>query len=156
MIIPFSNIKRVNLQILKNLAQFFGCPFFQVLKKYTYKSWRNFLLIPFSNIKKVYLQILKELAQFFCLPPFSNNKKSILTNLKKPGPIYFAYHPFQILQISKTPFFILITIHIKTIIQIDKHKAKYIITAWIPKITIKFFLLFFKKKFIKMSSQQNY
>ena len=79
------------------------------------------LLIPFSIIKKVYIKILKELAQFFCLPPFSNNKKSILTNLKKPGPIYFADHPFQILQISETPFFILITIHIKTIIQIDKH-----------------------------------
>ena len=34
------------------------------------------------------------------------------------------------------------TITIKTIIQIDKHKAKYIITACIPKITIKNSLLF--------------
>ena len=58
----------------------------------------------------------------------------------------------------KTPLFILIiilkeTIHIKiiieiivikTIIQIDKHKAKYIITACIPIIIIKNFLLFAK------------
>ena len=64
----------------KNLAQFFAHSLFQILKKYTYKSYRNFFLIPFSIIKKVYLQILKMLAQFFCLSPFSNIKKSILAN----------------------------------------------------------------------------
>ena len=37
------------------------------------------------------------------------------------------------------------TIPRKTIIQIDKHKAKYIITACIPKITLKNFLLCYKK-----------
>ena len=36
-------------------------------------------------------------------------------------------------------------IFIKTIIQTDKHKAKYIITVCIPIIIIKFFLLFIKK-----------
>ena len=34
---------------------------------------------------------------------------------------------------------------IKTIIQMDKHKTKYIITACIPIIVIKKFLLFIKK-----------
>ena len=33
----------------------------------------------------------------------------------------------------------------KTIIQINKYKAKYIITACIPIIIIKHFLLFIKK-----------
>ena len=80
------------------------------------------MLIAFSNIKKkAYLQILKSLAQFF------------------------AYPLFQVLQILKTPLFIPISIYIKTIvqtiliktiIQIDKHKAKYIITACIPIIII--------------------
>ena len=35
------------------------------------------------------------------------------------------------------------TIYIKIIIQIDKHKVKYIITACIPIIITKIFLLFF-------------
>ena len=39
------------------------------------------------------------------------------------------------------------TIYIKTIIQINKHKAKYIITACIPIIIIKNFLQLYKKKF---------
>ena len=34
---------------------------------------------------------------------------------------------------------------IKAIIQIDKHKAKYIITACIPIIIIKTFFTFYKK-----------
>ena len=66
----------------------------------------------------MYLQILKNLAQFFCLSPF------------------------QILQILKTPLFILITIYIKTIIQIHNHKVKYILTACIPIIIINFFYFF--------------
>ena len=41
------------------------------------------------------------------------------------------------------------TIYIKTIIQINKHEAKYIITACIPKITRKFFYFFLKKVRIK-------
>ena len=81
------------------------------------------LLIPFSNIKiKAYLQVLKNLTQFF------------------------AYLLFQILK--NTLFIIIIlkkTIYIKTIIQINKDKAKYIITAFILIIIIIFFLLFIKK-----------
>ena len=33
MLIPFSNIKKAYLQILKNLVQFFAYPLFQILKK---------------------------------------------------------------------------------------------------------------------------
>ena len=67
---------------------------------------------------------------------------------------FFAHTSFQILRILKTPLFIPISIYIKaiiqiilmkTIIQINKHKAKYIITACIPIIIIKHFLLFIKK-----------
>ena len=110
-----------------------------------------FCLSPFSNIKKVYLQILKNLAQFFCLSPFSNIKKVYLQILKNLAQ-FFCLSPFQILRILKTPLFILITIYIKTImqiiliktiIQIDKHKAKYITNACIPIIMINNFLLFF-------------
>ena len=64
---------------------------------------------------------------------------------------FFAYSLFQILQILKAPLFIPISIQIKTIIQTiiqtDKHKAQYIITACIPKVTIKIFLFFIKKNF---------
>ena len=58
----------------------------------------------------------------------------------------------NIRSLKNTPFSILITIYIKTtiqiiliktIIQIDKHKVKYIITVCIPIIIIKNFLLFF-------------
>ena len=77
MVIPFSNIKKSYLQILKNLTQFFAHSFiqyqkiiltnhkkpeaifclslFQILKKQTYKSYKTMaqvLLNPFSNIKK--------------------------------------------------------------------------------------------------------
>ena len=64
---------------------------------------------------------LKIPGAIFLLIAFSNIKKSILTNLK-------------------TPLFILIkinlkeTFYIKTIIQTDKHKAKYIINTRIPKL----------------------
>ena len=66
---------------------------------------------------------------------------------------FFAHTSFQILRILKTPLFTPISIYIKaiiqiilmkTIIQINKHKAKYIITACIPIIIIKNFLLFAK------------
>ena len=88
-----------------------------------------FCLSPFSNIKKAYLRISKYLAQFFAYPLFQILKK-------------YTYE-------SQNTLLILIiitlkeTIYIKTIIQIDKHKAKYIITACIPIIIIKKFLLFF-------------
>ena len=95
MLIPYSNIKKEYLQILKNLAQFFSHLFFQILKKHTYKSQNT---------------------------PFHNNK----------------YFKGNIKTIIQTNF-------IKTIIQMDKHKAKYIITACIPIIIVKKFLLFIKK-----------
>ena len=98
MLIPFSNIKKAHLQILKDLAQIFAHPLFQILKKNTYKSL-NILFI---------LIILKE-----------------TTHIKA----------------------IVQTILIKTIKEIDKQKAKYIITACIPIIIIKNFLLFIKKNY---------
>ena len=82
------------------------------------------------------------MAQFFCSSLFQILKKSIFTNLKKSGTI-FCLSLFQILRILKTTLFILITIYINTIIQINKHKAKYIIAACIPIIIIKKILLFF-------------
>ena len=50
LLIPFSNIKKVYLQISKYLAQFFAYPLFQILKKHIYEfenTWHRFLLIPF-------------------------------------------------------------------------------------------------------------
>ena len=55
LVIPFSNIKKGYLQILKNLTQFFVHPLFEILKRHTYKSykpWCKFLLISFWNIRK--------------------------------------------------------------------------------------------------------
>ena len=97
---------------------------------------------------------MKNLAQFFAYPSFEIFKKSILTNLKKLGPIFCLY-PFQILkkvylQISKYPVVLIIIlreiVYIKTIIQIDKHRGKYIITACIPKNYYKKVSTFYKKK----------
>ena len=57
----------------------------------------------------------------------------------------FCLYPFQILRILKAPHFTSISIYIqtiiqiiliKTIIQINNHKAKYIITACKPIIVI--------------------
>ena len=147
----------MNLKIPNTIFLFI--PLFQILIKHTYKSqntWHSFLLIPFFQIlKKAYLRISKPLTQFFAhilfqilkehtyksqntwhsflLIPLSNVKKSIFTNLKTPLVIIIII----IIIILKE------TIYIKTIIQIDKHKVKYIITACIPIIIIEKFLLFF-------------
>ena len=126
LLISFSNIKiKAYLQILKNLTQFFAYLLFQIIKKVYLQILKNLTQclasLLFQILKKVCLQILKNLAQFFCL------------------------FPFQILRILKTPLFIPITIYIKTIIQtiliktiiqINKHKAKYITNACIPIIII--------------------
>ena len=73
-------------------------------------------------------------------------------NLKIPRTIFLLILFSNITNLKNTPFFILITIYIKiiiqiiyikTIMQIDKHKAKCIITACIPIIIIKKILLFF-------------
>ena len=86
-----------------------------------------FLLIPFPNIKESIVTNLKKLGANFLIISFSNIKKSILTNLKKPGAIFllipfphikkaylriskslaqfFCSSLFQILRISKTPFY---------------------------------------------------
>ena len=70
----------------------------------------------------MHLQILKSLAQFFAFPIFQILEK----------------YPFHNKNFKGNNLF-------KTIIQISKHKAKYLITACIPKITIKNFYFFFKK-----------
>ena len=87
--------------------------------------------------------------------------------MKIPETIFCSY-PFQILRILKTPLFILISVYIKTIIQtiliktiieIDKQKAKYIMAACIPIIIIKSFLSFIKKNYNyikKIFSSHNY
>ena len=143
----FQILKKGYLQILKNLVQFF-------------------CLSPFLKIKKLYLQILKNLAQFFCLSPFSNIKKSMLTNLKKTGTIFclspfsnikkvyfqilkklaqfFASRFLNITNLKNTSFYTSIDLHknhyannsYKNLIQINKHKAKYITNACIPIIII--------------------
>ena len=110
MLIPLLNIKK---GILTNLK----------------KTWPSFLLIPFSDIKKVYLQILKNMAQFLLIL-FSN-----ITNLKNTA--FYTnnnLHKNHYTNNSHKNHY--------------KHKAKYIITACIPKITIKNFLLFYKKIYI--------
>ena len=50
LLIPFSNIKKEYLQILKNLTQFFAHLPFQILKKHTYKS-QNTLFHNNKNFK---------------------------------------------------------------------------------------------------------
>ena len=95
-----------------------------------------FLLIPFSNIKKSILTNLRKPGAIFCWSLFQILKKAYLQILKNLAQ-FFCSSLFQILRISKTPLFILKTIYIKTIIQIYKHKVKYIITACIPIIIIK-------------------
>ena len=107
MLIPFSNIKKAYLQILK-------------------KPSTIFLLIPFSNIKKAYLQILKNLAQFFWSSLFQILKKH---TYKSQNTLFILIIILKETIYIKT---IIQTILIKTIIQIDKHKAKYIIAVCIP------------------------
>ena len=127
---PFSNIKKSYLPIRKYLRQFFAHTLFKYLKK-------------------AYLWIWKYLGQLFAYTLFKY-LKNIFSNLKIPRTI-FCFYPFQILWILKAPLFTPISIYIKTliqiiliktIIQINKHKAKYIITACIPIIIIKKFLFF--------------
>ena len=121
MFIPFSNIKKAYLQILKNLTQVFVYSFFQyqksilpnpkkpnaivylfvfqILKKDTYtpeKNWRKFLLIRFWNIIRAYLQILKSLTQFFA-ERFYKYLKAILTHPKTSN-AFFRWLIFQILK----------------------------------------------------------
>ena len=141
MLIPYSNIKiKAYLQILKKLVQFFAYPLFQILKKHSYKfwkTWRNFLLILIFKFKKSALTNFKNPGAIFYLSPISNIKKNTLFIIKILKEI----------------------IYIKTIIQISKYKAKYIITACIPKITIKNFYFFLKKIYNyikKISSPCNY
>ena len=78
---------------------------------------------------------------------FSNIKKGILTNLKRSlfTLIIVIIIIIIIIIIVITTIIIILkeTIYIKIIIQIDKHKVKYIITACIPIVIIKNFLLFF-------------
>ena len=115
----------------------------------------------------VYLQILKIHGTIFLLVPFFKYFKSILTNLKKPNKIFLLIPFFKYLKYLRqffkylkkhtskfqNTFFILIiilkeTIYIKNHYKNNshknhhKHKAKYIITACIPKVIIKNFLLF--------------
>ena len=66
-------------------------------------------------------------------------------NLKIPDKVSCLFPFSNITNPKKTPLFILIAIYIKTIIQIDKHKVKYITNACIPRIIITKFLLFIKK-----------
>ena len=66
------------------------------------------MLISFFKYQKSILTNFKKPGPIFCLLPFSNVKKSIFTNLKNPGPI-FCLPPFSnikkvYLQISKYPF----------------------------------------------------
>ena len=68
---PFPSIKKVYLEILKNLAQLFAYLLFRILK-----------------IVSSILTNFEKPGAIVCLSPFSNIKKSILTNLKKPGTIF--------------------------------------------------------------------
>ena len=138
----FKNQKSILTNLKKPGTIFLLIPFFKYWKSILTnlkKPGTIFCLFLSSNIKKAYLQILKNLAQFSYSSHFSNIKKNILTSLKIPGTA-FCLSPFQILRILKTPLFILITIYIKTIIQIEKHKVKYITNACLPIIIIKKFL----------------
>ena len=114
----FQILKKVYLQILKNLAQFIRLFPSPNIKKsiFTYTDAIIFAFLPFKYQIKVYLQILKNLAQFF------------------------AYSFFKILQISNnTTFYTNNNLHKNH----HKYKAKYITTTCIPEITTKNFLLFF-------------
>ena len=71
------------------------------------------------------------------LIPFSNIKKK--NTYKSQNTLFMLIILKETICIKA----IIQTILIKTIIQIDKHKAKYIITTCIPIIIIKKILLFF-------------
>ena len=79
------------------------------------------------------------MGQFFAYPLFKYLKKHTYESENTWGS-FFAYHESQ-----NTLFMLIIiiilkeTVYIKTIIQIDKHKVKYIITACIPTIIITIF-----------------
>ena len=127
---PFSNIQKSILMNLKIPGTVFVLiPFFKYYKKNTYKSqntWHSFFAHPlFQILKQEYLRISKYLAQFFYSSPFSNTLLILL-----------------LLIILKE------TIYIKTIIQTNKPKVKYIITACIPVIITKNFLLLFFSPYI--------
>ena len=132
---------------------------FQIFKKAYLRIWKClgqfFCLSPFQIFEKAYLQIWKHLGQFFCSSPFQIFKKAYLQIWKYLGQC-FAYPLFKYLnnhtcQFQNTLFIPIIivlketiyiktiteTIYITTIIQIYKHKVKYIITACIPIIIIK-------------------
>ena len=91
----------------------------------TYKSYQNLLLISFLNIKK-----------------------SVLTNLKKPGPIFLLISISNITNLKNTTFYTNNNPHKNHYTNNShkndyKHKGKYIITACVPIFIIKKFLLFF-------------
>ena len=113
------------------MAQFFAYSLFQILKKLSIlTNPKNpdaiFCLFLFQILKKVYLQILKKPGAIFLLISFLN-----ITNLKNTT-FYTNNDPYKnhyTNNYHKNHY---------------KHK-KYIIIACITKITIKIFLLFYKK-----------
>ena len=95
----FEILKKHTYKSQKTWRNFLLIPFSKIKKKHTYESEkirRNFLVTPFSNLKKAYLQTLKNVTQFFA-DPFFKYSKSILTNSKKPGAIFWLFL-FQILK----------------------------------------------------------
>ena len=105
--IPFSNIKKAHLRILKYLAQifclspflnvkknhtyecqnnwhrFFSYPIFKYWKKYTYKSennWHSFSAYTLFKYWKKHTYESQITLRSLLLLPFSNIKKSILIN----------------------------------------------------------------------------
>ena len=100
--------------------------------------------------KKAYLQIWKYLGQPFAHTLFKYLRKHAYESENTFDNLLFI--PFSnITNLKNTSFYTNINVHkiiiqiilIKIIIQIGKHKAKYIITACIPIIIIKKILLFF-------------
>ena len=150
----FKYLKKHSYKILKSLAEFFAYPLFKYFKKAYLqnleKSSTIFLLIPFFKyLKKHTYKILKNLAPFFADTLFQ-----IFKHLRQ----FFKYLKKACLQISKYLFhtdnnFKGNNLHKNHYTNNShknhhKHKAKYIIIVCIPKIIIKKFLLFYKKKFI--------
>ena len=82
MVIPFSNIKKAYLQILKNLTQFFAHSFIQyqkIILTNHKKPEAIFCLSLFQILKKQTYKSSKSMAQVFDDPFFKYKKKTYLS-----------------------------------------------------------------------------
>ena len=144
---PFQIFKKAYLQNLKYLGQFFAYTLFKYFKKAYLKIWKYlgllFCLSLFQIFKEAYLQIWKYLGQFFAYTLFKYLKKHTYESENTWDNLLLI--PFSnITNLKNTSFYTNNNLHKSHYTNNShknhyKHKSKYVITASIPKITIKNF-----------------